>query len=167
MLTNDTGRYNATLFAYGQTGAGKTYTMEGSPDANSTAGEGLSPRAIRDLFSMFDLGPNGNYSLRCSFFQIHQEQVYDLLTDSSLCNPLKVRWRPRPEGSQPSRANGEFYVEGLSMWPCSCADDSLKLFRRSVLLSEEMIVTPLLQRPQTTSCRLQGPIWEPYFQQVS
>ena len=70
--------FNGTIFAYGQTGAGKSYTMEGG-DTPET--EGLMPRAFRHLIDKIGLNTNKNlkYLIRASYLEVYNDKVYDLL----------------------------------------------------------------------------------------
>lgn len=71
-----THRGNATCFAYGQTGAGKTYTMLGS----SPERPGLYMLAVRDIFAHISTTPTHSPLLvYVSFFEIYCGQLYDLL----------------------------------------------------------------------------------------
>lgn len=72
--------YNATIFAYGQTGTGKTYTMEGSHMQGSEQ-RGIIPRAIEQIFSHIQkhASPTVRFLVRASYLQIYNEQVSDLL----------------------------------------------------------------------------------------
>ncbi|OUM68205.1 hypothetical protein PIROE2DRAFT_24959, partial [Piromyces sp. E2] len=82
--------YNCTIFAYGQTGTGKTYTMEGDlteitkDDIIIGKDCGMIPRALDEFFNY--LNQDGiEYSLRVSCIEIYNEQLKDLLTsDTSL-----------------------------------------------------------------------------------
>ena len=67
---------NATILAYGQTGAGKTFTMLGNEHD-----QGIIPRALRDVFRSAD--PETD-SIGISFYEIHNEKVFDLLSQSQL-----------------------------------------------------------------------------------
>ncbi|KAK9827565.1 hypothetical protein WJX74_010806 [Apatococcus lobatus] len=75
--------FNCTIFAYGQTGTGKTYTMEGG-DRNSEDGHDLSevagviPRAINQIFHHLD-SINSEYTVKCSFLELYNEETTDLL----------------------------------------------------------------------------------------
>jgi hypothetical protein len=71
--------YNGSIFMYGQTTSGKTYTMLGSPNS-----PGLLPCALRDVFSLIskDSDP-GRFSVFCSYIEIYNENIHDLLTDSN------------------------------------------------------------------------------------
>lgn len=73
--------YNATIFAYGQTGCGKTHTMIGDVDDDEL--KGIMPRAFEHIFSVISSneGPNGKkYLVRCSFIEIYNEDIHDLLS---------------------------------------------------------------------------------------
>lgn len=69
--------YNCTVFAYGQTGTGKTYTMQGelSPDHENA---GIVPRSVRYIFDSLQ-SMQGEYSVKISFLQIYNEELKDLL----------------------------------------------------------------------------------------
>ncbi|GAB4833750.1 hypothetical protein Ancab_031999 [Ancistrocladus abbreviatus] len=73
--------YNCTVFAYGQTGTGKTYTMEG--EMRSKGGElpaeaGVIPRAVRQIFDTLE-AQNADYSVKATFLELYNEEVTDLL----------------------------------------------------------------------------------------
>ena len=71
--------FNATFFCYGQTSSGKTFTMEGlSPDDNET--KGVLPRAMEYIFEMIqNADEDTEFSVKCSFFEIYNEKIQDLL----------------------------------------------------------------------------------------
>ncbi|KAF0715824.1 hypothetical protein AaE_011251 [Aphanomyces astaci] len=79
------GGYNGTIFAYGQTGSGKTFSMTGF--AGNEAMEGLIPRMNKALFEKIQVekanDPNKLFLVECSFFEIYNEIIYDLLDSSS------------------------------------------------------------------------------------
>ena len=70
--------FNGTIFAYGQTGAGKSYTMEGGKDP---ATEGLMPRAFRHIIDKIGLNTNKEkkFLIRATYLEIYNEMVRDLL----------------------------------------------------------------------------------------
>lgn len=71
--------YNGTVFAYGQTGAGKSYTMMGS-DIDDADGKGIIPRIIEQIFSSIMSSPgNIEYTVRVSYMEIYMERIRDLL----------------------------------------------------------------------------------------
>lgn len=74
--------YNATIFAYGQSGSGKTHTMEGSKSDPSLAG--IIPRAANQIFEgVFSSDENIEFMLCASFVEIYMEKIRDLLDDGS------------------------------------------------------------------------------------
>ena len=105
--------FNCTIFAYGQTGSGKTYTMFG-PDweehvaarqsmseymrsdgdyFDNTATHGCIPRSVTEIFQAIDeRKANGEkFTVYCSFLQIYNEKLYDLLQDTQIKRPLAIR----------------------------------------------------------------------------
>ncbi|XP_053306249.1 kinesin-like protein KIF11 isoform X2 [Spea bombifrons] len=79
--------YNCTVFAYGQTGTGKTFTMEGerSPDGEFTWEQdplaGIIPRTLHQIFEK--LSENGTeFSVKVSLLEIYNEELFDLLSPS-------------------------------------------------------------------------------------
>ncbi|KAK2814195.1 hypothetical protein Q5P01_000709 [Channa striata] len=78
--------YNGTIFAYGQTSSGKTFTMMGS-DHNP----GVIPLAVEDVFQTIKNCPKKEFLLTVSYMEICNETVTDLLVDSWKRKPLEVR----------------------------------------------------------------------------
>ncbi|CAE6532320.1 unnamed protein product [Rhizoctonia solani] len=74
--------YNCTVFAYGQTGTGKTYTMQGdlSPTltGNPSADAGIIPRTLHKLFLHLE-NSTSDYSVKVSFVELYNEELRDLL----------------------------------------------------------------------------------------
>ena len=70
--------YNGTVFAYGQTGAGKSYTMMGDMgDANN---KGIIPRIVEQLFSAFETAPQHmEFTVKVGYMEIYMERIRDLL----------------------------------------------------------------------------------------
>ena len=66
--------FNATIFAYGATGTGKTYTMLGSQSE-----KGIMPRSVSDLFKMLQNYKNKEYKMQASYIEIYNEEIRDLL----------------------------------------------------------------------------------------
>ncbi|KAF0700470.1 Aste57867_8999 [Aphanomyces stellatus] len=80
------GGYNGTIFAYGQTGSGKTFSMTGIHGHDAL--EGLIPRMNKALFEKVqaekEMDPNKLFLVECSFFEIYNEIIYDLLDSRSV-----------------------------------------------------------------------------------
>ena len=143
MIASVLAGYNATVFAYGQTGSGKTHTIEG-PHAGGTEGEpqeglhlhagsGVAPRTIFEMFrqisALKESDTNDDFSVECSYLEIYNEEVFDLLAVTEGSNSrsraqesLKIRW---------SRQLG-FHVPRLTRAMCAEPADALKLFYTGV-----------------------------------
>ena len=99
--------YNSCIFAYGQTGAGKSYTMMG---ADGGAERGVTPRLCQALFDRVEremaAAPGGTWSARVevSYMEIYMEKVHDLLAPGGSGTNLRVREH---------KTTGP-YVEGLT-----------------------------------------------------
>lgn len=79
--------YNCTIFAYGQTGTGKTYTMEGERSQDDCSWEedpsaGIIPRTMHQLLENLNSLSECEYSVRVSFLEIYNEELFDLLSPS-------------------------------------------------------------------------------------
>ncbi|OMJ86652.1 hypothetical protein SteCoe_11804 [Stentor coeruleus] len=72
--------YNGTVFAYGQTGAGKTYTMSGG--SQNYKFRGIIPRAISQIFNEIQNKSEFSYVVKVSFAEIYNELIYDLLSNT-------------------------------------------------------------------------------------
>lgn len=68
--------YNGTIFAYGQTGTGKTFTMEGRGGDE----KGIIPNAFDHIFRAIDTSEDKEFLVRASFLEIYNEEVRDLLS---------------------------------------------------------------------------------------
>ena len=112
--------YNSTIFAYGQTGTGKTYTMEGFSYKNSSPKKGLIPRAIENIFKYIENNSNSDttFIIRVSYLQIYNESIDDLLKSEK--KHLSIR---------ESQKKG-IYVEGLSEWAVCSPNDIYALLER-------------------------------------
>ncbi|KAK2969642.1 hypothetical protein RJ640_025819 [Escallonia rubra] len=124
MVDNCMSGYNSCMFAYGQTGSGKTYTMMG--DIGEMDGElnedcGITPRIFEYLFTRIKEEEENRkdegllYSCKCSFLEIYNEQITDLLEPSS--TNLHLR----------EDVKKGVYVENLMEYTVCSVDDVLKL----------------------------------------
>ncbi|KAL3648197.1 Kinesin-like protein KIN-12D [Castilleja foliolosa] len=92
MVENCLSGYNSCMFAYGQTGSGKTHTMLGEIEAlevKPTPNRGMTPRIFELLFARIRAEEESRrderlmYNCKCSFLEIYNEQITDLLDPSS------------------------------------------------------------------------------------
>ncbi|KFV68363.1 Kinesin-like KIF3B [Dryobates pubescens] len=82
--------FNGTIFAYGQTGTGKTYTMEGV--RGDPEKRGVIPNSFEHIFTHISRSQNQQYLVRASYLEIYQEEIRDLLAkDQSKRLELKER----------------------------------------------------------------------------
>ncbi|XP_069507115.1 kinesin-like protein KIF3B isoform X1 [Ambystoma mexicanum] len=82
--------FNGTIFAYGQTGTGKTFTMEGV--RNDPEKRGVIPNSFEHIFTHISRSQNQQYLVRASYLEIYQEEIRDLLSkDQSKRLELKER----------------------------------------------------------------------------
>ncbi|PRW20706.1 kinesin KIF3B [Chlorella sorokiniana] len=105
--------YNATLFAFGQTGTGKTHTMEGITAGGSgsasaappelPAAAGIIPRAFRHIFAAIGASADQTFLVRASMLEIYQEEVRDLLAKN-----------PTARLELHEAKDGGVYVKGLN-----------------------------------------------------
>ncbi|XP_017483990.1 PREDICTED: kinesin-like protein unc-104 isoform X9 [Rhagoletis zephyria] len=92
MLQHSFDGYNVCIFAYGQTGAGKSYTMMGKQEEHQ---EGIIPMICKDLFNRIHDTETSElkYSVEVSYMEIYCERVRDLLNPKNKGN-LRVREHP-------------------------------------------------------------------------
>ena len=84
--------YNGTIFAYGQSGSGKTYTMYG-PDIFDDMYKGIIPRIVEDIFNYVEKADdNIDFQFKLSVLEIYKEVMYDLLTQQS--GDIKIQENP-------------------------------------------------------------------------
>ncbi|KAL1831052.1 hypothetical protein ACET3Z_000703 [Daucus carota] len=93
MVENCISGYNSCMFAYGQTGSGKTHTMLGDIEGGTrrhSVNCGMTPRVFEYLFSRIQKEKEARreekirYTCKCSFLEIYNEQILDLLDPSSI-----------------------------------------------------------------------------------
>uniref|UniRef100_A0A674K8D4 plus-end-directed kinesin ATPase n=1 Tax=Terrapene triunguis TaxID=2587831 RepID=A0A674K8D4_9SAUR len=92
MLLHAFEGYNVCIFAYGQTGAGKSYTMMGKQEESQA---GIIPQLCEELFEQINDNSNEemSYSVEVSYMEIYCERVRDLLNPKNKGN-LRVREHP-------------------------------------------------------------------------
>lgn len=90
--------YNGTIFAYGQTGTGKSFTMMGAGHGKTEL-KGIIPRSIDWIFKAIENKGDQEFLVRVAFVEIYNEEIRDLL-NKNIKNKLKIREK-----------EGVFYVE--------------------------------------------------------
>ncbi|KAL0584399.1 hypothetical protein ABG067_005750 [Albugo candida] len=109
--------YNVCIFAYGQTGSGKTFTMTGSDTL-----PGLSPRAIRHLFSRIaEVGDQYSITLQAYMIELYNDSLIDLFA--------LVDGHPSSEKLDIKKNDkGLVYVQNATIKACTSAQQTLRLF---------------------------------------
>ncbi len=79
--------FNCTVFAYGQTGTGKTHTMEG--DLHSEENAGIVPRAVKAILEQLEQA-KVEFTIRVSFLELYNEELQDLLAPTNSEKKLKL-----------------------------------------------------------------------------
>ncbi|XP_051133503.1 kinesin-like protein KIN-12B [Andrographis paniculata] len=121
LIENCLAGFNSSVFAYGQTGSGKTYTIWGASNALLDEDQqGLAPRVFRRLFDRINKEQKESdrqlvYMCRCSFLEIYNEQITDLLDPSQ--KNLQIR----------EDVKAGVYVENLREECASCMEDVSQL----------------------------------------
>eukprot|EP00746_Dinoflagellata_sp_MGD_P163435 gnl/MRDRNA2_/MRDRNA2_91468_c0_seq1.p1 gnl/MRDRNA2_/MRDRNA2_91468_c0~~gnl/MRDRNA2_/MRDRNA2_91468_c0_seq1.p1 ORF type:complete len:785 (+),score=223.52 gnl/MRDRNA2_/MRDRNA2_91468_c0_seq1:99-2453(+) len=110
--------YNGTIFAYGQTGAGKSHTMAGPNNGKCDApDQGLLPRSFIHLFSTMSGTANTQWLVRGSYLEIYNEEIRDLLSKN-----------PKDRCELKDHPNGGVFVKDLSAFVVKSAEEMQEVF---------------------------------------
>lgn len=110
--------YNGTVFAYGQTGAGKSYTMMGS-NIDDEVGRGVIPRIVEQIFASIMTSPSTiEYTVRVSYMEIYMERIRDLMAPQNDNLPVH------------EEKNRGVYVKGLLEIYVSSVQEVYEVMRR-------------------------------------
>ncbi|XP_052577934.1 kinesin-like protein KIF9 isoform X6 [Peromyscus californicus insignis] len=110
--------YNGTIMCYGQTGAGKTYTMTGATE--NYKHRGILPRALQQVFRMIEERPTHAITVRVSYLEIYNENLFDLLSTLPYVGPSVTPMTivENPQG---------VFIKGLSVHLTSQEEDAFSL----------------------------------------
>lgn len=101
--------YNGTIFAYGQTGTGKTHTMVGPPEPEEE--HGVIPRTFSHIFNNINMCPSKKFLVRASYLEIYNEEIRDLLSK----NPkAKLELKDHPDGGVFVKDLSNLIVKGVN-----------------------------------------------------
>lgn len=109
--------YNGTIFCYGQTGAGKTYTMSGS--STQFKYRGILPRAISQIYALTSNKFDQAITIRVSYSEIYNERLRDLLVPSNDISGAEQNLTITDDG------RGGAAIKGLSQHVCDTEEDAL------------------------------------------
>ena len=73
--------FNSTIFAYGQTGCGKSFTMQG-PSTTDVETRGVIPNSFAHIFQSIKASNGVEYLIRCSYLELYNEEIKDLLSNA-------------------------------------------------------------------------------------
>lgn len=96
--------YNGTVFAYGQTGCGKSFSMQGITDPPTQ--RGVIPRAFEHIFDAIQVAENAKFLVHASYLEIYNEEIRDLLGKD---HKHRLELKEHPERG--------VYVKDLTMHP--------------------------------------------------
>jgi kinesin family protein 6/9 len=111
--------YNGTILAYGQTGAGKTFTMAGG--MSNFKYRGLVPRSICNVFHEIQNRPELAITVRCSMVEIYNELLFDLLTTNAIAEQ-------DGELAIQEDKHGAISVKGLALRVAASEEEALNIF---------------------------------------
>ncbi|XP_041991078.1 kinesin-like protein KIN-5D [Salvia splendens] len=122
--------YNCTIFAYGQTGTGKTYTMEGGSrkkNGEYPSDAGVIPRAVRQIFDILE-AQHAEYSMKVTFLELYNEEISDLLA------PEETSKFPEDKSKKPialmEDGKGGVFVRGLEEEIVTTANEIYKILEK-------------------------------------
>ncbi|XP_004304995.1 PREDICTED: kinesin-5-like [Fragaria vesca subsp. vesca] len=113
IVTSVLDGFNVCIFAYGQTGTGKTFTMEGTPE-----NRGVNYRTLEELFRLSeDRCGSMRYDLSVSMLEVYNEKIRDLLVDNTHQPTKKLEIKQAADGTLDVPGLVEPHVNGFEeMW---------------------------------------------------
>lgn len=131
--------FNVTILAYGQTGTGKTYTMCGNCNTEDAVGKlesynpllnemaGIIPRTLNELFKSLESDSGANdYVVKCSFIELYNEDLKDLLNDDTDRNRLRMFESKKPNSDT-------LIIQNLQETYINSAIDGLNILRKGLI----------------------------------
>ena len=111
--------YNGTIFAYGQTGTGKTFTISGVPKDPEL--KGIMARSFETIFKSIECDSKKQYLVRASYLEIYNEEIRDLLSKNGQ-NKLDLKEK-----------DNTVYVKDLSTFVVKTPEDMMEVFNEGVV----------------------------------
>lgn len=114
VISDVLGGFECTMFAYGQTGTGKTHTMEG--DLSNAENQGVIPRAAQAIFDLLSDSRYRDAEVTASYLEIYNEELSDLLIEEGRETKLQICEDTKPRGKG-------LFVQNLSevrSWLLTC-----------------------------------------------
>ncbi|XP_064994106.1 kinesin-like protein KIN-14O isoform X4 [Musa acuminata AAA Group] len=120
--------HNVCILAYGQTGTGKTHTMEGISDQ-----PGIVPRTIEELFHQISQDKSASFTLSMSMLEVYMGSLRDLLVHRH-SSARSFHWIPKCNLSILSSSDGVVEIEGLTDVPVTDAKQAYRCLTRITIL---------------------------------
>ncbi|KAJ1525077.1 hypothetical protein ONE63_009921 [Megalurothrips usitatus] len=131
--------YNSTVFAYGQTGCGKSFTMQGVREPANQ--RGIIPRAFEHVFEAVAVDAKHRFLVLASYLEIYNEEIRDLLGNDSR---RSLELRENPEKG--------VYVHDLSSHPVQSVADCERLMDRG--WRNRSVGATLMNAESSSSCEM-------------
>ncbi|KAI4373494.1 hypothetical protein MLD38_011615 [Melastoma candidum] len=144
--------YNCTIFAFGQTGTGKTYTMEGGSrkkNGEFPVDTGVIPRAVRQIFDILE-AQNAEYSMKVTFLELYNEEITDLLAPEGC--PKFVDDKSKKPIALMEDGKGGVLVRGLEEEIVSTANEIYKILEKGS--AKRRTAETLLNKQSSRSCSI-------------
>ena len=113
--------FNSTIFAYGQTGCGKSFTMQG-PSTSSEDLKGVIPNCFSHIFDFVKASKDVNFLIHCQHLELYNEEIKDLLATDKISSKLDLREDPQKG----------VYVSGITDIPVESLEDLMKMLNRGL-----------------------------------
>ncbi|XP_010271626.1 PREDICTED: kinesin-like protein KIN-5C [Nelumbo nucifera] len=127
--------FNCTIFAYGQTGTGKTYTMEGDckrsksgPNGQLPPEAGVIPRSVQQIFDTLE-SQNAEYSVKVTFLELYNEEITDLLAPEEI-SKVAIEEKQKKQLPLMEDGKGGVLVRGLEEEIVTSASEIFTLLER-------------------------------------
>lgn len=122
--------YNCTIFAYGQTGTGKTYTMEGGgrkKNGEFPSDAGVIPRAVKQIFDILE-AQHAEYNMKVTFLELYNEEITDLLASEE--TPKFLDDKSKKPIALMEDGKGGVFVRGLEEEIVCTANEIYKILEK-------------------------------------
>ena len=113
--------FNSTIFAYGQTGCGKSFTMQG-PSTSSEDLKGVIPNSFSHIFDFVKSSKDVQFLIHCQYLELYNEEIKDLLATNKNAGKLDLREDPQKG----------VYVSGITDIPVESTEDLNKMLDRGL-----------------------------------
>ena len=113
--------FNSTIFAYGQTGCGKSFTMQGPPTSSEDL-KGVIPNCFSHIFDFVKASKDVQFLIHCQYLELYNEEIKDLLVTDKISNKLNLSEDPQKG----------MYVSGITNMPVESPEDLIKMLDRGL-----------------------------------